>query len=236
MVACLQHQPSLFLPIEARQFAAHFEAAELQAATAFAGIDLPGDLRSAVPKRQLQFRAGRFCALEALRTLDPGCSVKQIARGPSGAPRWPDGVTGSITHTENFAAAAVAWSVEAFALGIDSEPIMNDVRAQRVETTISSPAELSTAIAAGFTRLEALTLVFSAKETVFKCLHPRVGRMFGYHDVRIANVDRGARTFIAQVQTSLSRHFSSGAMLEGRLDFDDRQVHTGMLLRPRLHR
>ena len=37
------------------------------------------------------------------------------------APIWPDRVVGSITHTGDFAAAAVAWAADIAGLGIDSE-------------------------------------------------------------------------------------------------------------------
>jgi len=52
------------------------------------------------------FCAGRHCAHEALRGL--GVPPRVILRAESGAPLWPDGVTGSISHCPGLAAACAA--------------------------------------------------------------------------------------------------------------------------------
>src|ERR687896_741970 len=91
------------LPGIARQCSVRLDATDPSGEGAFGGIDVPEALRAAVPKRQLHFRAGRFCAMEALRALAPLQRLDGVARGPAGAPEWPDGVTGSITHTDDFA-------------------------------------------------------------------------------------------------------------------------------------
>jgi len=157
--------------------------------------------------------------------------MRPLLRGPAGAPLWPDGVICSITHTDDFASAAVARTSDALAVGIDSEGIMSEARARSVMMAVAWPSEVAHARAAGCTRLEALTLVFSAKETLFKCLHPLVGRMFGFHDIRIVAVDAVASAFYARPVGSLSPRFHSGTSLEGRFAFDEQQVHTGMLIR-----
>lgn len=46
--------------------------------------------------------------MRALASLDPQSCLKQLDRAVTGAPVWPEGVTGSITHTDHFAPAAVA--------------------------------------------------------------------------------------------------------------------------------
>lgn len=225
-VAC---SPSV-LPRVARQFSVRMGPGD-GASEAFVDIALPDELRAAVPKRQLQFRAGRFCALKALDALQPGRLVRALFRASNGAPLWPHGVIGSITHTDRFASAAVARTDEALALGIDSEAIMSEDRARRVMLAVAWPSEVAHARAAGCTRLEALTLVFSAKETLFKCLHPLVGRMFGFHDVRIVGVDAAAGAFYARPAAGLSVRFHAGTSLEGRFAFDGDHMHTGMLIR-----
>jgi enterobactin synthetase component D len=218
------------LPSVARQFSVRIDEMDPFSA-AFDEIELPDDLHSAVPKRQVQFRAGRFCAINALEALDPQQRIRALPRGRNGAPCWPEGVTGSITHTHDFVSAAVARTCDALAIGIDSEPIMADAQARRVMTVVAWPSELAHARAGGFSRLEALTLVFSAKESLFKCLHPVVGRRFDYHDVRIVGVDAASGSFYARPVMNLSPRFSAGATLEGRFELDHRRVHTGMFLR-----
>jgi 4'-phosphopantetheinyl transferase EntD len=50
----------------------------------------------ATEKRRREFTAGRECARAALAGL--GLAAVPILRGYRGAPQWPDGVVGSITH------------------------------------------------------------------------------------------------------------------------------------------
>jgi 4'-phosphopantetheinyl transferase EntD len=52
----------------------------------------------AVPSRQHDFAAGRWCAHRTLAAL--GADVDVIARGRRGEPLWPGGFTGSISHTD----------------------------------------------------------------------------------------------------------------------------------------
>ena len=218
------------LPSFVRQCSVRFDATDLSGdQAAFDDIAIPDDLRAAVPKRQLHFRAGRFCAMEALRALAPLRRFDGVPRGRGGAPEWPAGVTGSITHTEAFASAAVALTGETRGIGIDSERIMADERARRVADVVASPSELAQTGTMGWTLAETLTIVFSAKETIFKCLHPQVGRMFDYHDVRIEAVDAVAGTFSAQLMASLSPRFHAGTALEGGFELDRPWMHTGMV-------
>ncbi|MXM68985.1 hypothetical protein GR925_37740 [Streptomyces sp. HUCO-GS316] len=70
----------------------------------------------AVDGRPREFATGRACArraLEALGVAEPG----PVLREPGGAPWWPPGVRGSITHCPGYRAAAVADADDALALG-----------------------------------------------------------------------------------------------------------------------
>ncbi len=168
--------------------------------------------------------------MKAMEALDHRLAGHHVGRTAAGAPLWPQGFVGSITHTDDFASAAVALTTDVVALGIDTERVMSEPRAREVGRVIAWPVELVPARAAGLTRLEALTLVFSAKESIFKCVHPRVGRMFAFHDVRLIDVDAAARTFSARMATTLSREFPAGTVLEGGFEIDGDWIHTGMCL------
>jgi len=195
------------------------------------GIELPAELVGSTAQRQLQFRVGRYCAREAIRALDPPHVVASLPRTASGAPLWPAGMTGSITHTDDFVSAAVAPTSKVEALGIDTERIMTAERARGVSQAVAWPCELAHARAAGCDRLEALTLVFSAKEAIFKCLHASVGRVFDFCDVRIVTIDARTRTFMVRVVRPLSVRFPAQHILQGRFEIERGWIHTGMLLR-----
>lgn len=107
---------------------------------------------------------------------------------------------------------------------------MSAERAVAVRDAVATPAELLRASKAGLDALLALTLVFSAKEAIFKCLHPAVGRIFGFADVQILAVDCASRMFRACVVNALAASFPAGTELAGGFDIDAHHVHTGMIL------
>lgn len=77
-------------------------------------------VRSAVPTRRREFATVRRCAREALASL--GVPPVPLLPGRCGAPRWPGGVVGSMTHCDGYRAAAVAPVGTVAGLGIDAEP------------------------------------------------------------------------------------------------------------------
>jgi 4'-phosphopantetheinyl transferase EntD len=73
------------------------------------------------PKRRRDFALGRACAHQALTALGRGDAV--IGRHGNGAPVWPDGVVGSITHTSGYAAALAADARRFSGAGLDAERV-----------------------------------------------------------------------------------------------------------------
>ncbi|WP_423832395.1 hypothetical protein [Streptomyces manipurensis] len=71
-------------------------------------------------RRRAQFATARACARRALAGL--GREPVALLPGPGGAPQWPSGVVGSITHCEGYRAAVAAPAGVVAALGIDAEP------------------------------------------------------------------------------------------------------------------
>ena len=67
-------------------------------------------LARAVQKRRREFATGRHCARSALGAL--GVGPAPILPGQAGAPQWPSGIVGSITHCAGYRAAAVARASE----------------------------------------------------------------------------------------------------------------------------
>src|ERR1700731_682487 len=75
-------------------------------------------------RRQLEFLCGRICAERALRDL--GVLNSNVRRAIDRAPVWPPGVVGSISHTHEFAAAAIGLSTKFQSLGVDSERVVTE--------------------------------------------------------------------------------------------------------------
>ena len=155
--------------------------------TTLAGVDslLSAErpfIRRSVQKRRLEFATGRRCARAALAELGlPYASTTPIEVGARRQPLWPPGVLGSITHCEGKYAAVVAWVEEFAAVGVDielNEPLPPDV----VEETCY-PSELANL--PSVPDVSWPTVLFSAREAVFKAWFPVVGTWLRYHDVAI---------------------------------------------------
>jgi enterobactin synthetase component D len=138
------------------------------------------------------------------------------------APIWPDRVVGSITHTGDFAAAAVAWSADIAGLGIDSEQIVDPAAAHDIAAICMVDEATLFRTAHGRSAAEFCTFVFSAKEAVFKCLFPLTRRFLEFSDVRITSLDWDRGRF---VWTAVSEHSGTG-----RLSHADGFMHTSVEL------
>jgi len=185
-------------------------------------LPLPATLAGAAWRRKREFHAGRQCAYAALRALlGPGEGRWNVAVGEGGAPQWPVGTVGSITHTRVLAAAVVMPSSIAQSLGLDAEHFMTEARAESTARVIASAGELEPLMAMlSHTRAETLTMVFSAKEAIFKCLYPAVRRRFGYDAAAIEHLDLAAARFSARLLVTLTPELTAGTVIGGRIAVD----------------
>jgi len=126
----------------------------------------------AVEKRRREFALGRACARSALAAM--GVEAGPILRGTDGAPLWPDGVVGSISHTEGYACAVVGPSSRFTAMGVDVEPI-GGVGDELLPRLFDDTERARLMAMSAQKRRIAATLGFSAKEACFKafgtCFH-----------------------------------------------------------------
>lgn len=137
----------------------------------------------AVESRRREFTTGRWCARRALRELDvPDAPLLADERR---APRWPDGIIGSITHCAGYRAAVVARADPLRWLGIDAE--VHEPLPDGVLDVVSLPAER--------TALERLSgpdpetawdrVLFSCKEAVFKAWYPLTRAWLDFQEAEI---------------------------------------------------
>ncbi|MBY8290852.1 4'-phosphopantetheinyl transferase superfamily protein [Vibrio fluvialis] len=147
------------------------------------GLTLPEDLQRAVAKRQAEFIAGRVAACDALQAV--GVTPQMLAVGEHRAPRWPQGVVGSISHNENLALAVaqrVDSDVDALLLGVDVESRIDDSSLPAIQSTIATAQEAAILARVSLNVAQRVTTLFSAKESLFKALYPRVGQYLDFHD------------------------------------------------------
>lgn len=163
-------------------------------------VDAPEDARAIARARQLltddewrsiahcsgtrirDFTAGRLCAHRALQALDIQCA--SLLPAPDRQPLWPAGISGSITHTDGYAAAVIGRLAEVGSLGLDCERI-EDV-AESLWRKICTSAELEQlARWPADRRGHAAALCFVAKEAFYKAQFALYGEPLSFDALRI---------------------------------------------------
>ena len=134
------------------------------------------DLVAKAPaSRRFEFSTGRRLAHRLLHAS--GLDAGEILSGGRREPLWPEGVVGSITHADTYAAAAIAARSTITGIGIDIEK-----RARvgpKIVHKLLTPNERRR-----YPNLDP-TLVFSAKEACYKFVFPLVGELVDYLDVEV---------------------------------------------------
>jgi enterobactin synthetase component D len=224
--------PSLFDDVAMQRTVEFDPKAPVSSAEATFGVRIPEDLKRAVPSRQIEFLAARFCCREALLALDPEQISGEVGRSPNRAPIWPDGIVGSITHSGGLASVALATVSTCRSIGIDTEIVFSTRVSDEIGDQIAAPDELSLLERdAARTHALAVTLAFSAKESLFKCLYPSVRRFFGFREVSVIAVATRANYVRLRLNTNLSELLPAGLLRDVRFVIEGERVHTGTMLR-----
>ncbi|MGP3593862.1 enterobactin synthase subunit EntD [Vagococcus sp. WN89Y] len=138
-------------------------------------------------KRQAEHLAGRIAAVHALRargeTTVPGI-------GAAGEPLWPAGVFGSITHSASRALAVVASQP----VGIDLEVLFSPSLCSELADCIVSPQERVRLERCSLPFALALTLVFSAKESLYKAFSHLARPFPGFDSAELLAIDERTLT------------------------------------------
>lgn len=147
-------------------------------------------------KRIADFTAGRACAHRVLETF--GVTGFSVLSGKHREPIWPDNIVGSITHTQDYAAAVAARAGNVRSLGLDCE-VVESVDAE-LWSRICTATELArlAAMPPGQAVREA-ALIFAAKEAFYKCQYPLAREWVGFEDVVIELADDLAQSGSFQV-------------------------------------
>jgi 4'-phosphopantetheinyl transferase EntD len=150
----------------------------------------------AVEKRRREFTTARACARAALSQL--GFPPQPILTGDRGAPQWPVGIVGSITHCDGYRACAVARIGDLASVGIDAERneplpdgLLGDIALPRERDLLQRLMRLSPEVCWD-------RLLFCMKEAVYKTWFPLAQRWLGFEDAAI-EIDPGSNSFSARL-------------------------------------
>jgi 4'-phosphopantetheinyl transferase EntD len=149
-----------------------------------------------VQGRRREFATGRACARAALTGL--GVPPQAIPSGLRGAPEWPDGVVGSITHCDGYRACAVARRSDFATLGVDAEIDAGLPEGLLGDIALPEERKRLSALAREQPERHWDRLLFSIKESVYKAWFPLAERWLGFEDASVT-IDPAERTFSARL-------------------------------------
>lgn len=143
-------------------------------------------------KRKTEHLAGRIAAAHALHALN---ERRIPARGAAGEPIWPEGIRGSISHSGRRALAVALRQPQAL-VGIDCDALLSENEANEIQEVTIDSGEARCLVRSGFAFPLALTLAFSAKESLYKALFPQVQRVMGFDCARVSALDDRTITLV----------------------------------------
>lgn len=166
-------------------------------------LSRPKTPSESVVLRQKMFRSGRLAAYMALHkagfsapienselnandhvdSISDDYRISVVGKNPDRSPCWPAGFVGSISHSDNWVLAAAAKSSDYQSLGIDSEIMVAERLAKDLQPNIGTPSEWKLLDDAGIKLTSAFTLLFSAKESFYKCWYPLKRKFMEHLDV-----------------------------------------------------
>lgn len=173
-------------------------------------VDFPSSLNKAVDKRRAEFLAGRIVAKEVLTQLQS--SVLQVPVGINRGPLWPEGYIGSITHCDEIAIAIATRSTFARYIGIDIEAVIKE-ESEHFTRLIVNEDELKYLNLKSIDPRLAMTIAFSAKESLFKALYPHLGFYFDFSAASITELTQDS--FKLSLTTDLSNSLYAGRSFSG---------------------
>lgn len=195
-------------------------------AFAVSDIAMPAAIARSVPKRQSEFFFGRLAARLAMQAM--AFAPAEVPIGAARQPVWPAGIVGSISHARSTAAATVLDGRRHGGIGIDIEHVAAPDQQTALLETVVSEAEwvFLQGIAPALPVAWLLTIVFSAKESLFKAAFQSVGRYFDFGAAAVTALDVDRGTVELTLQEDLCRDFAAGQ--ECRVGFEF--IRDGMVL------
>ncbi len=192
------------------------------------GVEYLPLLDQAVVKRKAEFFAGRYAAHKAIRNL--GVEETTVGIGKHHSPIWPDKLIGSITHNTTQAICAVAQSDNYQNIGIDLEDWIPLITANNIKADVIKASEEHIFSEIPLSFEQSLTLIFSAKESLFKALYPRVGFYFDFHAAKIIKINMDSCDFSLELTQDLNQGLVKGDVFKGKFMRQSNTVFTSIFL------
>lgn len=176
---------------------------------------IPEKVLTAVSKRRSEHFAGRYCCSVLLKQYS---DYSNTVGSHNGIPVWPEGWTGSISHTDKYAIAVASKENADLCLGIDIEQHIPELLLQTADlftTTNEQKYLMSLSIPYSL----ALLIVFSAKESLFKALYPELNGFIDFDMSYISNINSVCKTFTMTLSHHISERLFVGRVFHGQYDY-----------------
>jgi enterobactin synthetase component D len=142
------------------------------------------------PDRKNEFILSRVCAHLSIYELTNELQY-DFFKNEDRSPRWPLHLVGSLSHNQLGLATAISFKKDLLGVGIDLET------RKRVNSKIAShimtPYDLKSY--ASWAEADLYSLIFSAKESLFKAIYPLVNKFFGFEYAAVTSIDINKSTF-----------------------------------------
>lgn len=146
-------------------------------------------------KRREEFLLGRVCAKYALNKL--GFTQRfPLLKGPSGEVLWPENITGSISHKDGIALAAVSYKSNLKGLGVDIELNKQSNSIDTFKRVLSKNEfqHFNSLSVDENSRFCTYLKAFSVKEACYKAFFEASKVKLGFFDVELSIETRGIDT------------------------------------------
>ena len=184
-------------------------------------------IRKAVPKRRREFIAGRLCAREVLLRL--GVINFPLLVGPGRAPLWPKNIVGSISHCSNLCVVAATNDKRIKGLGVDVE-VAGPLDISVKELVCTEKEKLWIANMPPFVGSDLAKIIFSAKESLYKCLFSFTRIPLDFMDFQVV-IDTQANEFDVELINEQTAECVKRYNLIGSYFCSDDFIFTGVEIR-----
>lgn len=182
-------------------------------------------IKHAIQKRQGEFAAGRLCAKEGLKKL--GIENFPILKDDKGAPIWPDGIKGSISHSQGCCAAIVARVEKEESLGLDIEKLGR--LGDDLWEYLFGDEEIKWLKSQGSESQKMATILFAAKESFYKAQYLLSFSWLGFKDVFI-DINKIKKEFTVHLLVDIGK-WSKGSEWIGKYELFEEYVACGVWIR-----
>ncbi|MCC8996449.1 MAG: 4'-phosphopantetheinyl transferase superfamily protein [Nitrosomonas sp.] len=179
-------------------------------------------------KRQQDFCTGRFCAHQVLDKM--GYKDIPLLADQYGAPLWPPGITGSISHSGSKAIAVAALKKNIRALGIDIQEFLTPFPYNTINSIFSSSEKNAILLIQLALRDRYAYSIFSAKESVLKCCYYAYSYLLELSCISIT-MHLNQNNFSVYIpEHSMKQSFFGKCKPVGHVYFDQSYIYTGFWL------